>query len=109
MTLNPNKGIVCTTTIDVGECPFCLRGFDLAWDCKIASCKHGYHSWCAWTHFSSLSSCCLESCGLEMHQDWWALSGIPNAHNTMDLDGPVWENGEGQRSDGQHKGTFLNL
>ncbi len=26
--------------------PFCLRNFDLAWDCKLASCRHAYHSWC---------------------------------------------------------------
>jgi hypothetical protein len=24
-------------------CPFCLRGFDHAWDCKLVSCKHAYH------------------------------------------------------------------
>jgi len=25
-------------------CPFCHNGFDPTWDCKLASCKHTYHS-----------------------------------------------------------------
>lgn len=55
---------------------FCGRGFEHAWNCKIASCKHGYHSWCAFTHFSSSNKCLVKTCEKEMHADWWTLVGI---------------------------------
>jgi hypothetical protein len=55
-------------------CPFCLRNFDLAWDCKLASCRHAYHSWCVVSHFLTSSKCFI--CEEEMHFNWWALSRI---------------------------------
>lgn len=55
-------------------CPFCLRGFDLAWDYKLVSCRHAYHSWCVVSHFSTSSKCFI--CEEEMHPNWWAFLGI---------------------------------
>ena len=42
---------VQSETILITLCPFCMRGFQPAWDCRLASCQHAYHSWCALTHF----------------------------------------------------------
>ena len=67
---------VHTETIDITLCPFCLRGFQPAWDCRLASCRHAYHSWCALTHFSESTKCIHKDCALEMHKDWWTSSGI---------------------------------
>ena len=64
------------TFLEVEICAFCGRGFEHAWDCKIASCKHGYHSWCAFTHFSSSNKCLIKTCEKKMHADWWTLAGI---------------------------------
>jgi len=36
-------------------CPFCNRRFELAWDYKIASYRHAYHSWCVTIQFSNSS------------------------------------------------------
>ena len=68
---------VDTDTIHVGVCPFCLRGFQPAWDCRLASCRHAYHSWCALTHFSESTKCIHPDCAQEMHTDWWICTGIP--------------------------------
>lgn len=56
-------------------CAFCGKSFEPEWDCKIASCKHGYHSWCANAHFSTSRKCCFKNCGQEMHSSWWIQSG----------------------------------
>jgi hypothetical protein len=55
-------------------CPFCLKGFAPSWDCKLASCKHAYHSWCAFYHLSTSSKCL--HCEEEMHVDWSIVSRI---------------------------------
>ena len=68
---------VFSDTIQVGVCPFCLQGFELAWDCRLASCRHAYHSWCALTHFSESTKCIHKDCAMEMHKDWWICTGIP--------------------------------
>ena len=67
---------IATHTIQVGVCPFCLRGFQPAWDCRLASCRHAYHSWCALTHFSESTKCIHKDCAMEMHKDWWICTGI---------------------------------
>ncbi len=51
----------------VSICPFCCQGFELAWDCKILSCKHAYHSLCVITHFSSKLTCIEVGCDQEPH------------------------------------------
>lgn len=58
-------------------CPFCLQGFEPAWNCRLASCRHAYHSWCALTHFSESTKCIHKGCAKEMHSDWWISTGIP--------------------------------
>ena len=63
--------------IHIGVCPFCLQGFEPAWDCCLASCRHAYHSWCALTHFSESTKCIHKGCAKEMHSDWWISTGIP--------------------------------
>ena len=30
--------------IEIGACPFCTKGFDLVWDCRLSSCRHAYHT-----------------------------------------------------------------
>jgi hypothetical protein len=62
--------------LSISPCLFCHRGFELAWDCKIVSYKHAYHSWCVISHFSNSSKCLLKGCEEEMHLDWWVLSSI---------------------------------
>jgi hypothetical protein len=64
-------------TVQIQMCPFCLRGFQPAWDCRLASCRHAYHSWCALTHFSESTKCIHKDCAMEMHTDWWICTGIP--------------------------------
>jgi hypothetical protein len=56
-------------------CAFCGKSFEPEWDCKVASCRHGYHSWCANAHFSNSKKCCFKDCGQEMHPSWWIQSG----------------------------------
>lgn len=110
VTLDPaDLGSTPITRIDIGECPYCLRGFEPAWDCKIACCKHGYHSWCAWSHFSHSSRCFLDSCGMEMHPDWWVLSGIPNPNDPATLRAAPWIQDEGQGNDDVPQGMLHNL
>ena len=106
--LDPTEGRVPTTTIDFNECPFCLRGFEPAWDCKVASCKHGYHSWCAWTHFSNCSTCYLKDCGMEMHPEWWVLSGIPKPQENAAIEGAVWSTDERLANADGLEGTPFN-
>ena len=67
---------VHSETIDITLCPFCLRGFQPAWDCLLASCRHAYHSWCALTHFNESTKCIHKDCAMEMHKDWWTSTGI---------------------------------
>ena len=67
---------VFSDPIQVGVCPFCLRGFQPAWDCRLASCRHAYHSWCALTHFSESTKCIHKDGAMEMHKDWWICTGI---------------------------------
>ena len=67
---------VQSETILITLCPFCMRGFQPAWDCRLASCRHAYHSWCALTHFSESTKCIHKDCAMEMHKDWWTSSGI---------------------------------
>jgi hypothetical protein len=62
--------------VQILVCPFCLRGFEPAWDARLASCRHAYHSWCALTHFSESTKCIHKDCAMEMHTDWWTCSGI---------------------------------
>jgi hypothetical protein len=70
-------------------CPFCLRGFDIAWDCKLALCKHAYHSWCVVLDFLNSSKCFI--CEEEIHPNWWALSRIkkPNFEEKQKME-EVW-------------------
>lgn len=56
--------------LDPEESLFCLRGFELAWDCKFASYMHAYHFWCTWTYFSRCTKCFLKDCAQEMHEQW---------------------------------------
>jgi hypothetical protein len=65
---NPSDRNVSSTQVDFTQCYFCCRGFEPTWDCKLACCRHGYHS----------TRCVLPSCDAEMHWDWWELVGIPN-------------------------------
>lgn len=110
VTLDPaDLGSTPITRIDIHECPYCLRGFEPAWDCKIACCKHGYHSWCAWSHFSQSSRCIMETCGMEMHPDWWIMSGIPNPNNPATVRKTAWIKDEGEGNDGVPKGMLHNL
>ena len=67
---------VDSETIEISVCPFCLQGFQPAWDCRLASCRHAYHSWCALTHFSESTKCIHKDCAMEMHKDWWICTGI---------------------------------
>ena len=46
-----------THVVEIRVCPFCLQGFEPAWDARLASCRHAYHSWCALTHFSESTKC----------------------------------------------------
>jgi hypothetical protein len=62
-------------------CPFCNRGFEPTWDCKIIFCRHAYHSWCVIVHFSNSSKWLLKGCQEEMHGEWWGLSGITKLGN----------------------------
>jgi hypothetical protein len=50
------------------------KGFAPSWDCKLASCNHAYHSWCALNHISTSSKCLHWE--EEMHVDWWTMSRI---------------------------------
>ncbi len=52
--------------------PFFLRVFYHAWDYKLVSYKHAYHSWRAVSHFSTSSKCFI--CEEDMHANRWALS-----------------------------------
>jgi hypothetical protein len=71
-------GQICmkTVVVQIDPCPWCTRGFDPAWDCQFASCQHAYHSWCAYSHFSSSTKCIFKGCNQEMHKDWWSMTGI---------------------------------
>ena len=73
---NYREDSVHNEILDIGVCPFCLRGFEPAWDCRLASCRHAYHSWCALTHFSESTKCIHKGCAMEMHKDWWISTGI---------------------------------
>jgi hypothetical protein len=63
--------------LEIVACPFCTRGFEPAWDYRLSSCCHAYHTWCAYTHFSRESKCMFEGCNLEPHEDSWVMAGIP--------------------------------
>lgn len=63
-------------SLEIPPCPFCTRGFEPAWDCRLSSCRHPYHTWCAYTHFSSNTKCMFEGCNSEQHRDWWIMAGI---------------------------------
>jgi hypothetical protein len=52
----------------VEHCPFCGLGFQPLWARLIASCKHVYHSWCAFVHFNQSRKCIHNFCGEEMHE-----------------------------------------
>ena len=84
---------VRTELVDIGACPFCMRGFEPAWDCRLASCRHAYHSWCALTHFSESTKCIHQGCAMEMHKDWWISSGIQKPELGKDglLVAAAWE------------------
>jgi hypothetical protein len=84
---------VHTEFLEIGVCPFCLRGFQPAWDCRLASCRHAYHSWCALTHFSESTKCIHKGCAMEMHKDWWICTGIPKPELGKDglVSAPAWE------------------
>jgi hypothetical protein len=58
-------------TIIITNCSFYSQGFEPAWDCKILSCQHLYHSWCATTHFGSSLKCVHNGCDHEPHPNWW--------------------------------------
>jgi len=55
------------TCIWAEHCPFNGMGFKLVWSRQIASCKHVYHGWCAFVHFSQSTKCIDVLCGEEMH------------------------------------------
>jgi len=65
---------IFTSIVLILPCSFCLRCFSPSLHCKLASCKHPYHSWCAFSHFSTFLKCL--HCEEEMHADWWTLFGI---------------------------------
>jgi hypothetical protein len=70
---------VCTDVsniLSIFPCPFCHRSFEPFWDCKFASYKHVYHSWCVVSHFSNSSKCLLKSCKEKVCLEWWALLSI---------------------------------
>ncbi len=66
--------LILTSTMLILPCSFFLKGFAPSWDCKLASCKYPYHSWCAFSHFSTSSKCL--HCEEEMLINWWTLFGI---------------------------------
>jgi hypothetical protein len=84
---------VRTEIVDISACPFCLRGFDHVWDCRLASCRHAYHSWCALAHFSESTKCIYQGCAMEMHKDWWICAGIQKPEFGKDglLMAAAWE------------------
>jgi hypothetical protein len=55
-------------------CPFCLRGFEPLWDCKLISYKHAYHYCYAFNHLSCFLWCL--HCEEEMHANWWTFFGL---------------------------------
>jgi len=55
---------------------FCGLGFKTLWAGQIASCKHVYHNWCAFVHFSESTKCIDALCGDETHGGWWNFIGI---------------------------------
>ncbi len=65
---------ILTSTMLILPCSFFLKGFAPSWDCKLASYKYPYHSWCAFSHFSTSSKCL--HCEEEMLINWWTLFGI---------------------------------
>ena len=48
--------------LEIPPCPFCTRGFESAWDCRLSSCRHPYHTWYVYTHFSSNPMCMFDGC-----------------------------------------------
>ena len=62
--------------IEVGFCPFCLRGFEPVWDCRFVFYRHAYHNWCALIHFSKSTTCIVKGCDSEMHEDWWICASV---------------------------------
>jgi len=43
--------------LSIGLCVFCGLGFAPLWIGKITYCKHVYHCWCAYLHFSTSTKC----------------------------------------------------
>lgn len=79
--------------VEIVACPFCTSGFEPAWDCKLSSCRHAYHSWCAFTHFSKQSKCMFKDCNAEQHEDWWVMAGINKPQSeTNGLQMELWDN-----------------
>lgn len=73
----PNlEQIIIFTFLEVGKCCFCSRGLEHAWDCRIVSCQHPYHSWCTVSHFFTTTKCLVKRYEQEMHVDWWILLEI---------------------------------
>ncbi len=66
--------LILISNVLILPCSFCLGGFAPSWDYKFSSCKHPYHFWCAFSHFSTFSKCL--HCEKEMHANWWTLFGI---------------------------------
>ena len=91
--LDYKSGNVDTQVVEIGVCPFCLRGFEPVWDCCLVSCRHAYHSWCAVTHFSNSPTCIDENCGQDMHDDWWVSAGVAKPQIGKDglVVAPAWE------------------
>lgn len=102
---------VDSVTIAIAACPFCTRGFDPSWDCKFASCQHAYHSWCAYSHFSSSTKCMFKDCNQEMHEDWWTMAGIkkPSADKGKDELLGFWEISENLSKDFPGLNTFHRM
>jgi hypothetical protein len=61
------------TCVWVEHCPFCGLGFQPLWARLITSCKHVYHSLCAFVHFNQSRKHVHNFCGENMHDGSWVV------------------------------------
>ena len=62
--------------VTLSKCVACGLGFAPVWTVKLASCCHPYHEWCSRLHFETSTTCIALNCGAEMHEGWWACTGL---------------------------------
>jgi hypothetical protein len=49
--------VVLIVDAEIHACLFCYKGFEPVWNCRFSSCRHAYHTWCAYSHFSKDPKC----------------------------------------------------